>query len=118
MTLNEHVFTQAALLAGQLEARETEILRALCTAVTASLAARLRKGLSPENCKADFIAAASLFALSALDGMERPDQVEQFRIGDVTVSPGGRDAASNCLRLQAESLIAPYLQDRFTFRGV
>lgn len=118
MTLSDHVWAQASLLAGTLEAWEESLLRALCSAVTASLAARLRDGLSPEDCKADFIAAASLFALSALDGMDNLKQVEQFRIGDVTVTPCSRDAASNCLRVQAEMLITPYLKDRFSFRGV
>ena len=118
MTLNEQVFAQAALLAGQLDERESELLGALCTATTVSLAARLREGLSAEDCRADFIAAASLFALAALDGMDDLQQVQQFRIGDVTLTPGSRDAAAKCLRNQAELMIAPYLKDRFCFRGV
>ena len=118
MTLKEQVFAQAALLAGQLDERETELLNALCTASTASLAARLKEGLTPEDCKADFIAAASLFALAALNGTDNLQQVAQFKIGDVTMSRGSRDAASNCLNNQAELMIAPYLKDRFSFRGV
>ena len=118
MTLAEQVFAQAALLAGQLEAQETELLRALCAASTSSLTARLKEGLTPADCKADFIAAASLFALAALGGVDNLQQVEQFRIGDVTVNRGNRDAASQCLKNQAELMIAPYLKDRFCFRGV
>ena len=118
MTLKDQVLAQAMLLAGELDARQTELLRALCTASTASLAARLREGLSPQDCKADFIAAASLFALAAMGSVDDAAQAEQFRIGDVTVHRGSRDAASNCLRNQAELMIAPYLKDRFSFRGV
>lgn len=118
MTLKDQVLAQALLLAGELDTRQTELLGALCTAATASLAARLRDGLSPQDCKADFVAAASLFALAALGSVDDAAQLEQFRIGDVTVYRGSRDAASNCLRNQAELMIAPYLKDRFSFRGV
>ena len=120
MTLKEQVFAQAALLAGQLDARQMDLLDALCTATTASLAARLKEGLSPDDCKADFIAAASLFALASINGTDDMAQVEQFKAGDLTMNmaKGSRDAASNCLRNQAELMIAPYLKDRFSFRGV
>ena len=120
MTLKEQVFAQAALLAGQLEGSRLEMLDVLCTASVASLTARLRPGLTPEDCKADFIAAASLFALASINGMDDVAQVEQFKAGDLTMNmaKGSRDAASNCLRNQAELMIAPYLKDRFSFRGV
>ena len=67
MTLTEQVFAQAALLAGELDGRQTNLLRLLCGASASSLTARLREGLTPEDCKADFIAAASLLALAQLD---------------------------------------------------
>lgn len=118
MTLKDQVLAQALLLAGELDSSQRELLGVLCAASTASLAGRLREGLAPEDCKADFIAAASLFALSAMGSVKDADKVEQFRIGDVTVQKGRRDAASNCLRNQAELMIAPYLKDRFTFQGV
>ena len=66
MTLTEQVFAQAALLAGELDGRQTNLLRLLCGASASSLTARLREGLTPEDCKADFIAAASLLALAQL----------------------------------------------------
>ena len=67
MTLTEQVFAQAALLAGELDGRQTNLLRLLCGASASSLTARLREGLTPEDCKADFIAAASLLALAQLN---------------------------------------------------
>ena len=114
MTLTEQVFAQAALLAGELDGRQTNLLRLLCGASASSLTARLREGLTPEDCKADFIAAASLLALAQLNG------VEEFKAGDLTVKQGSknRDAASQCLQRQAELMIAPYLKDGFSFRGV
>ena len=118
MTLKEQVFAQAALLAGQLDTKQMDTLDALCAASTASLSARLKEGLTPDDCKADFIAAASLFALAALNGVDELSRTEQVKIGDVTMTRGSSDVASNCLRNQAELMIAPYLKDRFTFMGV
>ena len=117
MTLTEQVFAQAALLAGELDGRQTNLLRLLCGASASSLTARLREGLTPEDCKADFIAAASLLALNGVDDDAR---VEEFKAGDLTVKQGSknRDAASQCLQRQAELVIAPYLKDGFSFRGV
>ena len=119
MTLTEQFFAQAALLAGELDGRQTNLLRLLCGASASSLAARLREGLTPEDCKADFIAAASLLALAQLNGVDDA-QVEEFKAGDLTVKQGSknRDAASQCLQRQAELMIAPYLRDGFSFRGV
>lgn len=118
MTLKEQVFAQAVLLAGELDAHQTELLSALCTASTASLMARLKDGLTPEDCKADFIASASLFALSFLSQADHAGQLEEFKAGDLTVKKGGKDAASRCLQNQAELMITPYLKDKFAFRGV
>ena len=119
MTLRQQVYAQAALLAGQLEGNQCDVLNALCTASTAALTARLREGLRPEDCKADFVAAASLFALAALGQVKNGEALEQITAGDLTVRrTTGSDVASNCLRNQAELMIAPYLKDRFCFRGV
>ena len=119
MILREQVYAQAALLAGQLETEQADMLSVLCTASTVSLAARLKDGLRPEDCKADFIAAASLFALAALNGVKDGASLEQISAGDLTIRRGNHsDAASNVLRNQAELMIAPYLKDCFTFMGV
>ena len=118
MMLQQQVFAQAVLLAGELEEQETDLLQALCAAAAASLSARLKKGITPEDCKADFIAAASLYALSALESAAAGGRMEEFRAGDLTVKRSGGSAASNCLRNQAELVILPYLEDRFAFLGV
>ena len=118
MTLKEQVYAQAVLLAGQLETVQANVLDTLCTAVTVSLTARLRDGLTPEDCKADFIAAASLYALAALSELDDLSQMEQIQAGDLTIRRGSRNSAACCLRVQAEALMTPYLKDQFSFRGV
>ena len=118
MMLKEQVFAQAAMLAGELDGRETNLLHVLCGATTASLTARLKTGLRPEDCKADFVAAASLYALAALESALDGGWGEEVRAGDLTVKRSGGSAASNCLFNQAELVIAPYLEDRFAFLGV
>lgn len=120
MTLSEQVYAQALLLAGDLEERQSQLLQILCTAATASLKVRLRDGITPEDCKADFVAAASLYALASLGDVEETVQVEEFKAGDLTVRQNRerRDAASNCLQRQADMMILPYLKDRFSFMGV
>ena len=117
MTLKEQVFAQALLLAGEVTEHQTRLLEALCGAVTVTLERRMRDGLTPEDCKADFIAAASLLALSELDSVANV-QAEQITAGDFTIRKHSTDAASNCLRAQAELMISPYLKDRFSFMGV
>ena len=120
MMLNEQVFANALLLAGEVTEQQSRILEVLCNASTSSLKTRLRDGLTPDDCKADFIASASLMALAALAGVSGDVPVEQITAGDFTIRKGtiSYDAASNCLRNQAELMMAPYLKDNFTFRGV
>ena len=120
MSLSQQVYAQALLLAGQLDERQSQLLQVLCMAAASSLEARLRDGITPEDCKADFIAAASLYALASLGDVEETVQVEEFQAGDLTLrqSSDRRDAASNCLQRQADMMILPYLKDRFTFLGV
>lgn len=118
MTLAEQVFAQAILLAGALEQEDEELLRLLCQGACSSLRARLREGMEPEDCRADFVAAASLYALAAMAGAGNRDGLQEFHAGDLTLRRASRDTASRCLFSQAELIIAPYLRDRFLFRGV
>lgn len=120
MSLTDQVLAQSLLLAGELTQRQTNVLGALCTAVTTSLQTRLREGLTADDCKADFIAAASLLSLAAMSSLDGEETAEQITVADFSVrsSKNYSDAAANCLRAQAELMIAPYLKDRFSFRGV
>ena len=74
MSLTEQIYAQALLLAGDLEEKQAKLLEVLCTAATRSLTARLRDGITPEDCKADFVAAASLYALASLGDVEETVQ--------------------------------------------
>ena len=94
------------------------MLRMLSASAVSSLQARLRPGLTAEDCRADFVAAASLFALSSMSLLSTEANLGEMRIGDVTLKREGADTASKCLHNQAELIIAPYLADRFLFRGV
>ena len=120
MSLIEQIQAQAMLLAGELTGQQMQVLGALCQAAASSLESRLRDGLTPDDCKADFIAAASLLALGAMGSVTGEESTQQITVGDFSVrtSKNRGDAASNCLKAQAELIIAPYLKDRFTFLGV
>ena len=118
MSLEEQVVAQASLLADIRGPEQTELLQLLCRASVSSLRARLREGLTPEDCKADFIAAASLFALAAMNEAGQKLPLEELRAGNLTIRPGKGDAASKALANQAELMIMPYLRDSFRFLGV
>ena len=120
MSLTDQVLAHALLLAGELTERQQTVLEALCSSATSSLNARLRDGLTAEDCKADFIASASLLALAAMAGISEDVPVEQITVFDFSVKKGKTtyDAASNCLRAQAELMMTPYLKDNFSFVGV
>lgn len=118
MMLTEATYAQAVLLAGQLEERQSQLLQILCRASCSCLAARLQEGITPEDCKADFVAAASLYALAALKEAGQADTLEEFRAGDLTVRRNSTDTASQCLHRQAELIMMPFLKDGFVFRGV
>ena len=118
MNLTHQIFAQAVMLAGCIEPRQEALLRLLCSSAASSMESRLREGIRPEDCKADFVAAASLYALAALSEMDEMANLESFTAGDVTVRKGNANAASRCLRYQADLMISPYSVDRFAFRGV
>ena len=118
MNLTEQIFAQSVLLAGDLDEKQEALLRLLCGAAAGALKARLRKGISPQDCKADFVAAASLYALAALSEADGLAGIESFSAGDLTVHKGKTTAASACLRRQADLMISPYCMDSFSFRGV
>ena len=118
MSILEQVFAQAMLLSGEITQKQEPMLRVLCQSAVNSLAARLRSGLGPEDCRADFIAAASLYALAALSELDEVGNLERMQIGDVTMVRRSKSPASACLRSQAVLMMGPYLADGFTFRGV
>ncbi len=118
MSLTEQIFAQAQLLIQDSEQVNFSMLEMLCRSAENALARKLRQGVTPEDCKADFVAAASLYALAALSELDDISQLEQIKAGDLTLRKSSNDSAACCLRYQAEAMIAPYLKDGFSFVGV
>ena len=118
MSITDQVFAQAMLLSGAVTKEQEPLLQVLCQSAVNSLTARLRPGLSADDCKADFIAAASLYALASLSELDEVGQLERMQIGDVTMVRRSKSPASACLRSQAALMMGPYLVDKFAFRGV
>ena len=112
--MRDEVYSRALLMAGQPEAQQA-VLEVLCEAACTSLEARLREGVSPEDCREPFLTAASLLALAGLEGF---GQSTEFKAGDLTVKTGIQTDRARELRHQAESLMGPYLKDTFLFAGV
>ncbi len=118
MTLVQQVYAQAIMLSGVEEPRQGELLQVFCRSCVASLSARLRPGLTAEDCRADFVASAALYALAALSECDGLTQVEQLQVGDLTLKQNCSNTAAKCLKTQADLIMAPYTVDRFQFKGV
>ena len=118
MTLTEQVYSQALLVSGIDASEQEKLLTILCQSAVSGLRAQLRDGMTPDDCKADFVAAASLYALAALAEADPMQRMDRIQVGDVTLKRGGATAASACLRHQADMMMAPFLKDKFCFRSV
>lgn len=118
MSLTEQIQAQALVLTQDSTDVNLPMLEVFCRSAENSLRQKLRDGITPEDCKADFIAAASLLALAALSETDDLAQVEQISAADMTLRRGSPDSAACCLRYQAELIMKPYLQDKFVFMGV
>lgn len=116
MSLEDQIYAQAQAMAGKLTQEQDSLLRVLCRVAKTTLAARLRDNLNPEDIRADFVAAASLYALATLS--EGDGTPEQFTAGELSVRRGDRSAGARCLREQAELMLLPYIRDGFEFLGV
>lgn len=120
MMTAQQILEAAAALAGELTPQQETMLEALCGASLSSLSARLREGLTPEDCGEAFVTAAALMALAALANCADEVPTEQITAGDFTIRKGAlsREKTARCLTAQAEGMMVPWLKDRFSFRGV
>lgn len=118
MSLVEQIYAQAQVLIQDSTDVNLPLLEVFCRSAENTLRKKLREGITPEDCKADFVAAASLFALAALSETDDVAQMAQIQTGDLTLRRGSTDSAACCLRYQAELMMAPYMQDKFLFMGV
>ena len=106
---------------GRVGEEELETLEVLCQAAELEVARRLREGLAPEDCGPAYVLGCAWLALAGLAGTETGRTPLRFTAGEVTIQEEGGDAPqrAQALRLQAETVLAPYLKDRgFVFRGV
>lgn len=118
MTLTQQVMNQARLMAQELPGENQALLEAVCRAAVTSLESRLRDALTPEDCLAEFVTAAGMYALAAMSAVSEENQLEQFSAGDVTLRKTSKDTAANSLRAQADMLMAPYVKPTTVFMGV
>jgi len=140
MTLAEQVYAQARLMAQGLGEENGPVLEALCASAVACVKRRLRPSVEPEDCLSDFITAAAMYALAAMndlgavrrqeetvegtentegvDGLEGEESRESSnRTEKVTITTLDTEDASSCLRCQAELLMRPYFKQPFVFVG-
>jgi hypothetical protein len=118
MILTERIVAQAEVLIRDLEERDLPMLELLCRSAETTLKAKLRQGIQVEDCMADFVAAAALFAVAAMTELDEVAQMDMVTVGDLTLRRKSTDAAACCLRYQAELLMTPYMADTFAFVGV
>lgn len=117
MTRLEDIVSTATVFAGSISTQQRSILERLCAAADAALLARLREDVSPEECYDSFVCASAWMALSELGNARNAAGVESFTAGNISVHHAS--GASNCLAMQAEVMMAPYLKDAgFQFRRV
>ena len=111
MTIPDQVLNQAELLAGEVDDTGRERLRLLCATAVGTLKGQLRDGITPEDIREEFVAAASLLAFSR---WSRGQDIQEFRAGDLTVKKG----QAGTLEGDALALLASYLKSGFVFMGV
>lgn len=102
---------------------DEQMLRSLCCAAAQTITARLRPGVTVDDCHDSFVCAASWIAVSYLPEGAQAKQVQSFTVGEVSVTAGTSavtSGAAACLRTQAELLMAPYCASGggFAFLGV
>ncbi|MBE6932481.1 MAG: hypothetical protein E7464_03745 [Ruminococcaceae bacterium] len=117
MTRLEDIVSTATVFAGPIDAQQRSVLERLCAAADAAMLQRLREDLSPEECYDSFVCACAWLSLARLGSVQEAAGVESFTAGSISVQHSG--GASNCLAMQAEVMMAPYLKDAgFHFQGV
>ena len=118
MTMTELVYAQALLMTSGLSTEEEERLRVMCRVAVTSLERKLRNNLTTEDCHNEFVAAASMYALAAMSEASDLNQFEQIKAGDLTVRRAEGSLAADCLRTQADMLMAPFVKLGVAFMGV
>lgn len=101
---------------------ERALLESLCHAAEAAWLARLKSGVSAEDCGEAFLCAAAFTAAADFAVSRNSEGVESFTAGEISIRHSGStdgQAQADALRKTAERLMAPYAETaEFAFKGV
>ena len=120
--MDQEILDMTVILTDEAEDRQM-LLTALCTAARQRWQARLREGVTVEDCGQAFVCAAAFSAAADfLTGEGGSAAASSFSAGEISVSTSSaadRSACAQALRDTAEELMAPYAQSgSFSFRSV
>lgn len=109
-----------AVTIGQVQKEESDTLRRLCQVAHDELTAKLREGVTAQDCRATFVIAAAWIALAGLCISREDEGITSWSAGDVSVQKSrDRGNLPEVYCAQAERLMAPYVKDNgFAFLGV
>lgn len=124
MTLLEEIYEAAAQAAPS--GADEELLQRLCRISAAQWQARLKAGVTPEDCREVFICAAAWSAAAGYFTQQSAASwnIESFTVGDVSVKTTGLENTSQMsapqkLEWQARMLMRPFCRpEGFAFVGV
>ena len=124
MTLLEEIYEAAAQAAPS--GADEELLQRLCRISAAQWQARLKAGVTPEDCREVFICAAAWSAAAGYATQQSAASwnIESFTVGDVSVKTTGLENTSQMsapqkLEWQARMLMRPFCRpEGFAFVGV
>lgn len=102
-------------LAVQLLEKEDARLLPICTAVYESLLARLRSGVTEDECSEAFVMAGALYSLSMLKNLDDLG-LSAFDAGALKLTFRGN--GGDTLSQMAQRILSPWCDDDFAFRGV
>ena len=101
---------------------EQALLEHLCHAAEMAWTARLKQGVSAEDCAEAFLCAAAFTAAADFALGRNSEGVESFTAGEISIRHSGSaegNAKADALRKTAERLMAPYTETAtFAFKGV
>lgn len=119
--MTERILELACGIANPSE-EERSLLETLCHAAEAAWVARLKDGVSAEECGEAFLCAVAFTAAADFAVGRSSSGVESFTAGEISVRRSGSAegaAQAQALRKTAERLMAPYTkQETFAFKGV
>ena len=114
MTRQDRIRNLAYELLGSMEEEQTTLLSALCLGVDQELSARLRPGITPEDCLDAFVLAGALLCVSALNQISTAN-ISDFTAGTLKIAFGSDHSP---LANLAYRTMEPWLADGLVFLGV